>query len=150
MTNGFFNLHEAENLLPALKVLLHAAIGHKKKLEAVEAQFTDLHQRIHLHGGILLDHGRMANLRQEKDDSIRELREALTEIESRGCLVKDLDVGLVDFPCMVKEREIYLCWKLDEPHIGFWHDPDEGFAGRKPIDQQWIEEQRPDGKGRPN
>ena len=47
-------------------------------------------------------------------------------------------MGLLDFPCVVEGRVILLCWKLGEPGIGFWHDTEEGFAGRKPIDEKII------------
>ena len=150
MASRSFDLQEAEKLLPALEALLHTAISSKKKLEAVDADFTSLHQRIHLQGGIVVDSARMASLRQEKDSSVNRLREALMQIEVRGCLVKDLEIGLIDFPCVVNEQEVYLCWKLGEPHIGFWHYIDEGFAGRKPIDEQWREGGRPDHNRRPS
>jgi hypothetical protein len=150
MADRFFNLQEAESLLPALKELLCTAMRHKKKVEAFDAEFANLNQRIHLEGGIVVDYPRLADLRLEKDNSVQQLYETLRQIESRGCLVKDLEVGLIDFPCVVDEREIYLCWKLGESHVGFWHDTEEGFAGRKPIDRQWIEGQRTEGKVRPN
>ena len=150
MADQSFNLQEAESLLPALQVLLRTAIRHKEKVEALDAEFNSLNERIHMEGGIVVDYPRFAGLRMEKDNSAQQLHEALWQIESRGCLVKDLEIGLIDFPCVVNDREIYLCWKLGEPHIGFWHDTEEGFSGRKPIDMEWIEGQRPEGKARPN
>jgi hypothetical protein len=50
--------------------------------------------------------------------------------------VKDLDIGLLDFPCQVEGRTVLLCWKLGEQGITHWHDTSEGFAGRKPIDDK--------------
>ncbi len=148
MSHRFFKLQEAEQLLPVLEMLLNTAISNKKKLETLDAEFAGLSQRILVRGGILVDYGRMADLKLEKDNSVNELREALQQIESSGCLVKDLDIGLVDFPCLVNEHEIYLCWKLGEQHIGFWHHTDEGFTGRKPIDKEVMEGQ--DDPRRPN
>ena len=59
----------------------------------------------------------------------------MNKIQETGCVVKDLDEGLVDFPSLIEGEEVYLCWKLGEEHIDFWHGVDEGFAGRKPLDE---------------
>ncbi len=53
--------------------------------------------------------------------------------------MKDLDIGLVDFPTLFQGEEVYLCWKLGEAGIRFWHGIDEGFRGRKPIDAEFLE-----------
>ena len=68
------------------------------------------------------------------DEAAGRLLEIVNRIQETGVLVKDLDMGLVDFPSLVDGEEIYLCWKLGEDHIAFWHGIDEGFAGRKPLD----------------
>lgn len=149
MANRFFKLQEAEQLLPVLEALLRSAIGHKKEVEKLEGEFAALSQYVILRGGVLVDRDKYAGLKIDKENAIQELRDALAQVEASGCLIKDLDVGLIDFPCLVDQREIYLCWKLGEQHIGFWHNTDEGFRGRKPIDKAWL-----DGRGgedfRPN
>jgi hypothetical protein len=125
--------------------LLNTAIGEKKKLEDLETTFIGIAQHILLRGGVLVDRAKIANLKIERNKSAAALQEALAHIESSGCLVKDLDTGLVDFPFLLDQREVYLCWKLGEPAIGFWHGTDEGFDGRKPIDKKMFEgeEERP-------
>ncbi len=135
----FFNLHEAEQLIPVLEGLLRAAIDSKQKVEKVDTELSELSQRIVFNGGVLVDFERVAGLKSVKDTSAEELKDALTQIEASGCLIKDLDVGLIDFPCLVDDREIYLCWKLGETAIRFWHNTDEGFQGRKPIDPDWVD-----------
>ena len=134
----FFNFHEAEQLLPILEALLRTAIDSKQKVEKVDTELTELSQRIVFNGGVLVDFERVAGLKSTKDASAEDLKEALMQIEASGCLIKDLDIGLIDFPCLVDDREIYLCWKLGEPNIRFWHNTDEGFQGRKPIDPEWA------------
>ena len=141
MASRFFKLKEAEELLPVVEALLNTAINRKKKSEVLEAEFARLRQRVALHGGIVVHRERMAGMKQQKDCSASELREALLETEAAGCLVKDLDIGLIDFPCLVDRREVYLCWKLGEPNIGHWHDRNEGCAGRKPINRGFLERQ---------
>jgi hypothetical protein len=64
------------------------------------------------------------------------VKDAVAEIDSIGVQVKDLDIGLLDFPCKVEGNIILLCWKLGEKGITHWHSVEEGFAGRKPIDQR--------------
>ena len=63
-------------------------------------------------------------------------KDALAEIDSIGVQVKDLGIGLLDFPCEVEGQIILLCWKLGEKAITHWHGMQEGFAGRKPIDER--------------
>jgi hypothetical protein len=62
------------------------------------------------------------------------VREALIELREREIVLRDLDRGLVDFPAIRDDREVYLCWQEGEDEIRFWHEPDAGFAGRRPID----------------
>jgi len=63
-----------------------------------------------------------------------EIREALLELQAREVVLRDLDRGLVDFPAIRDGEEIYLCWEQGEGEIAWWHDPDTGFAGRRPLD----------------
>lgn len=63
-----------------------------------------------------------------------ELRETMLELRRREIVLRDLDRGLIDFPSIRGAQEIYLCWQEGEPEIGFWHDPEAGFAGRRPLD----------------
>jgi hypothetical protein len=62
-----------------------------------------------------------------------ELRSALVELQAMEVVLRDLDRGLVDFPSLRAGQEVYLCWEEGEAEIGFWHDPDTGFAGRRPL-----------------
>jgi hypothetical protein len=77
--------------------------------------------------------------RARRDSAAAQLRDSMEAIEKLGCLLKDLDIGLADFPTLYRGREAYLCWKLGETAIRFWHGEDEGFAGRKPIDRDFLE-----------
>ena len=62
-----------------------------------------------------------------------EIVRLIHRIESFGCIVKDIDLGTVDFPSVREGAQVYLCWKLGEPKIQHWHGIEEGFAGRKPL-----------------
>jgi len=67
-------------------------------------------------------------------EAFLDLRTALIDLRERDIVLRDLDRGLVDFPSISGEEEIYLCWEEGEPEIGFWHDLETGFAGRRPLD----------------
>jgi hypothetical protein len=65
--------------------------------------------------------------------SLVELSRAIGELEAVGVILRDIDRGLVDFPAIRDGEEVYLCWLLDEREVGFWHEPEAGFAGRQPL-----------------
>ncbi|MBI4465866.1 MAG: DUF2203 domain-containing protein [Acidobacteria bacterium] len=128
-----FNRQEAERLLPLLETLLTTVREKKKHTEGIDQEFSQVQNRILLYGGIVPPYGYLADKKLERDTCAAALREALAEIERTGCVVKDLDLGLVDFRSIVNDEHVYLCWKLGEERIRYWHRLDEGFAGRKPL-----------------
>jgi len=132
-----FTLVEAESLLPQLERLLRQAIELKDGFTSAERSVDSITERITMMGGVTVDRGRALEARTRRDESASSLRGAIEEVQEIGCVIKDLDIGLVDFPTLFRGREVYLCWKLGEPAIGFWHGVDEGFAGRKAIDQEF-------------
>jgi hypothetical protein len=136
MANRSFTLDEAHSLLPILQSLLRSAIDSKKFIEAADSEFQELLQEISIKGGMFLDIVRLARRKAEREPSVQRIKDALSEIDSIGVQVKDLDIGLLDFPCHVEGKTILLCWKLGEEGITHWHGTDEGFAGRKPIDEK--------------
>jgi hypothetical protein len=131
-----FSLEEAQNLLPIVESLLRTSIECKKKIETIEEEFKAVNHTIFLRGGMHLDIVKYARLRAESDKAIQRVKDAMAEIESIGAQVKDLDIGLIDFPCNVDGTTVLLCWKLGEHGITHWHGTSEGFAGRKPIDER--------------
>ncbi|MGH9498052.1 MAG: DUF2203 domain-containing protein [Terriglobales bacterium] len=136
MADRSFTLEEAQSLLPVLESLLRTAIDGKKLIEAVDAEFQELAHRVFLSGGLLVNIIQVARRKAEREKTIQRVKDTLAEIDSTGVQVKDLDIGLLDFPCQVEGRTVLLCWKLGEKGITHWHDTREGFAGRKPIDEK--------------
>ncbi len=84
----------------------------------------------------------LARRKAEREKALQKAKDAVAEIDATGVQVKDLDTGLLDFPCVVGEEVILLCWKLGEKGITHWHGIEEGFAGRKPIDERILRDQR--------
>ena len=95
-------------------------------------------------GGLVVDRGKVRGVQAARDEAAANLRSVIEEVQELGCVVKDLDMGLVDFPTLFEGQEVYLCWKLGEPAITFWHGVDEGFAGRKAIDEHFREHHQGD------
>ncbi len=136
MSDRTFTLDEAQSLLPVLESLLRAAIDGKKLMEEVEGEMQALNHRIFLNGGTHVDVVAVARRKAERAKAEQRAKDALAEIDSIGVQVKDLDIGLLDFPCEVEGRIVLLCWKMGEHSITHWHGTEEGFAGRKPIDER--------------
>lgn len=136
MSDRTFTLDEAHSLLPVLESLLRTAITSKKLIEEFEGEQQELNHRIFLNGGTHVDVVSLARRKAERVKAEQRAKDAIAEIDSIGVQVKDLDIGLLDFPCDVEGRKILLCWKLGEKAITHWHGTDEGFAGRKPIDER--------------
>jgi hypothetical protein len=85
---------------------------------------------------MFLDIVPLARRKAERMKAAQRIKDTLAEIDSIGVQVKDLDIGLLDFPCEVEGQIILLCWKSGEKSITHWHGVQEGFAGRKPVDQR--------------
>jgi hypothetical protein len=142
MSSRTFTLDEAQVLLPVLESLLRAAISGKKLMEEVEAEMQELSHRIFLNGGTHVDVVAVARRKAERAKAEQRAKDALAEIDSIGVQVKDIDIGLLDFPCEVDGRTVLLCWKMGETSITHWHSPEEGFAGRKLIDERIARSKR--------
>lgn len=134
----FFTLLQAETLLPQLEPLLRGVIDQKKAYEQAEGEITGMSQRIALTGGMLVSREQMARTRKKKDTAVRGLAAAVEQIQDLGCQLKDADTGLIDFPTLYRGKEVYLCWKLGEPSIEFWHPVEDGFRGRQRIDNEFL------------
>jgi hypothetical protein len=136
MADRTFTLDEAQSLLPVLESLLRTAIHAKKIIDEADAEQQALQHRVFLNGGMFLDIVPLARRKAERAKAEQGAKDALAEIDSIGVQVKDLNIGLLDFPCEVEGQVILLCWKLGEKTITHWHGLQEGFAGRKPIDER--------------
>jgi hypothetical protein len=136
MSDRTFTLDEAQSMLPILEGLLHTAIDGKQVVEEVDTEMQALTHRAFLAGGLFLDVVHLARRRAEREKAVQRIKDSLHEIDAIGVQVKDLDRGLLDFPCVVKGEMILLCWKLGEQGITHWHGLQEGFSGRKPIDER--------------
>jgi hypothetical protein len=143
-----FTLDEAQSLLPVLESLLKRAIEGKQAAEEVESGLSELMRRIYLSGGMKVDVTSVAKQRAEMETHLQRVRESIAEMDSIGVQVKDLEGGLLDFPCRVEEEVVLLCWRMGEPAIEHWHTVEQGFQGRQPVDERFR--RRSASGGRPN
>jgi hypothetical protein len=139
MPERFFSYEEAEELLPRVEQMLREIQISRKSAQDAEEDLNTARTKVMMSGGMIPDHAALSRRKAEKDVSLASLEAGLQQIQDSGVLLKDLDTGLVDFPCLVDDREVYLCWKIGEDRIGFWHDVEEGFAGRKPVDGKLLD-----------
>jgi hypothetical protein len=132
-----FTIDEAQSLLPVLEALLKRAIDGKQAAEQVETELSDLARRIYLSGGMKVDAGTVIKQRAEMENHLKQVRETITEIDAIGVQVKDLDSGLLDFPCRLDDQVVLLCWRMGEASIEHWHTVEAGFKGRQPVDERF-------------
>ena len=128
-----FTLSEAQTLLPVVEALLRKAQAAGARADLLGREMQQLSQRIFLSGGMHVNVAQAARRRAEREKAVRESTDTLAEIDEIGVQVADLALGLVDFPSVMDGRTVLLCWKQGEKEIGFWHTPEDGFAGRKPL-----------------
>lgn len=139
-----FTLAEAEQMLPEVDRALRDALFHKSEYQAADEELNRNTQRIRMAGGSRVNPGPFLAMRARRDTNAGALREIFERIEEMGVLIKDLDIGLIDFLTRYQGRDACLCWKLGEERIRFWHGMEEGFRGRKPIDDDFLENHRGD------
>ena len=94
-----------------------------------------------------VDVGAVAKQRAEMEAHLQRVRESIAEIDSIGVQVKDLEAGLLDFPCRLDDQVVLLCWRMGETSIEHWHTVDSGFEGRQPVDERFR--RRTSSGGRP-
>lgn len=126
-----FSPEKANALIPVLTPLVEELFSKRREL-AIKLLEND--------PGLLAARGRPSGTPVGSKPSQRKFAELKAEIvriveriEAHGCIMKDLDLGLLDFPAVRAGRPVYLCWKAGETRVGFWHAMDEGFGSREPL-----------------
>jgi len=126
MEERTFTLAEARRLLTQLEEQLLTVKQEKEVLVQSHGEIKKASAKAQYSGGSVAG-PRYIRALERISDSVETLQEM-------GVLVKDLDIGLCDFPYLLDGRVVYLCWKLGEPDIRYWHEVEDGYAGRRPIE----------------
>jgi len=135
MRNKIFSIEEANELIPYLEETLAT-------LSTLGQEVTGLRREIEVlnaiaDSGVTAGNPDVRALRTKERayaDALERFRISLTEVSRRGCIIRDLELGLVDFYTMSRDRIVCLCWRRGESRIGHWHAIDEGFSGRRPLE----------------
>jgi hypothetical protein len=139
-----FSLEDAQALLPVVEALLDRAVAARDQAARLEDKMAMLKVRIFHSGGLSVD---VAAVYRDASELTRH-REAATEVmeefASIGVQIKDLDKGLLDFPCLLDGEVVLLCWQRGETQIEYWHTLDSGFAGRQKLDARFRKGSRAD------
>jgi hypothetical protein len=143
-----FTIDEAQSLLPLLESLLKRVIESKLAAQEVESQIAELGKRIYLAGGMRVNVAEVGRQRTDMEAHLQRVRESVAEIDAIGVQVKDVDTGLLDFPCRVDDQIVLLCWRMGETTIEHWHTIEDGFKGRRPVDERFR--RRSNSGNRPN
>ena len=120
-----FTLEQANALLPRVEPMLRDLCTARDRLTDSEAHEL-LATAAPANGG--------GGPGRSVGEAFLEVRSLLGEIQALGIVVRDIDRGLIDFPAILDDREIYLCWEFDEERIAFWHELESGYGGRQPLD----------------
>jgi hypothetical protein len=142
-----FTLEEAQSLLPLMESLLKRATESKLAAQEVESRINKLGRRIYLAGGMRVNVADAGRDRTELEDHLQRVKESIAEIDAIGVQVKDIESGLLDFPCRVDDQVVLLCWRMGETSIEHWHTMEDGFRGRRPLDERF---RRRSNSNRPN
>jgi hypothetical protein len=130
MADRLFTLDEAQALLPTVRQLLTEIQAAKGEVDAKGAEMARLLAVTGGNGHIETD---LACARDAVEYAAGDLQERIAELEDIGVELKGIDEGLCDFPSMREDRVVYLCFRLGEDDIEYWHELDTGFAGRQPL-----------------
>ncbi len=138
MPPKLFTLDEANRMVPTLEPLLRRLVDQRQALREHAQVIEEFRDAAGKSGGGMPG-GRFGKARAAAETLGAAIAEGVRQIEASGCVVKDLDQGLVDFPSRRGGETVFLCWRLGEPSIQYWHGLKEGFAGRKPLEQDSAE-----------
>jgi hypothetical protein len=127
-----FTPDEANALLAELRPRVERLVDHKRRLDEAEEARRALLARIAGDGGDITPSD-VAEVTERVEREAGAIGGIVEEIEGEGVQIKDLDLGLLDFPWRRGEELVLLCWRLGEDEIEYWHGMDEGYAGRKPL-----------------
>lgn len=121
----YFTLEQAQAALDIIRPLVGEILEIRQSIQKREPEVWPALAKAAGNGG--------SKLASEIAQEFERLDQAVRALQATGALLKDINIGLVDFPAWFEDREIYLCWKQDEAQIGFWHEIDSGYSGRRPI-----------------
>lgn len=131
----YFTVEQANQALPLVRAIVTDIVTHFRDVHERKERLMRIRRRS---GGATREADNLYSeevqqIEEELEKDVARLQDYVDELQSLGAEFKDYVRGLVDFPALIDGREVYLCWQLDEPEIGYWHELDAGFQGRQSL-----------------
>lgn len=133
MEERYFTLQEANALIPWVREKLFFC---REANRFMKSEIKRMRKKGALKKGAALDN---TPLPPDYFKALWTLYKRMNDVETAGIIVRDLETGLIDFPCLAEGRTVFLCWRFGEGRIDFWHEEDAGFAGRQPLTNLHLE-----------
>ena len=127
-----FNVDDANLCLPLVRAIVADMVHLSRELHDRKQRLEWLTQRRDVSPGDPYS-DELAHIEQELNKDVQRLEEYQRELGDLGVIARSASDGLVDFPSQIDGRDVFLCWKYDEPEVLYWHEVDEGYAGRQPL-----------------
>lgn len=127
-----FTLEQAQAMVPKVRDELIAMQALKRAIDDLRAELAHVVEKATGNGHVRSE-DEVDRKRRRAEELVGQLNERLARINDWGVELKGLDEGLADFPSERDGRVVYLCWRLGEERIGWWHEIDAGFGGRQPL-----------------
>jgi hypothetical protein len=127
----YFTVDGANEALARLRQWLPRLQARRRRLDEVQRQLAELAVKAAANGNLLEEE--VHTTQREAPRLVEELNKLIAKVNGLGCELKDIEQGLLDFPAMREGREVYLCWRLGEEDVAFWHELQAGFGGRQPL-----------------
>ena len=134
-----FTVEEANRALKDIRPRLQRVVAAKGEFDRLQTRIDVLALAISGATRDNPDARELGKLHGRRNRLAEEISQEINAVQKHGCLIKDLDRGLVDFYALAGDRVVFLCWQLDEPEVGHWHTLDGGFASRQPLHQSELE-----------
>jgi hypothetical protein len=140
----FYTIDDANDRLPEVRDVLDRLRDERAQLVELRDQAVERLAAVGGRGGIEIGEAELDDALVSSDAELRRLRlrmqgvidqmqAAVAELDAWDVVLRDIPTGLVDFPALVSGRQVWLCWRLGEDAVGWWHELEAGVAGRKPL-----------------
>jgi hypothetical protein len=120
-----FSVEQANALLPRVRLIIESVLAARQRIIEARPEVLPVFEKAIGNGG--------SKKAGELIEEFKTIERGIKAIQDLGIVVKDINTGLIDFPALRGGREVFLCWRYDEPEVAFWHDLQAGFAGRQPL-----------------
>jgi len=139
----YFTLDEANRRLPLVRAIVEDIVALYGDINERRERLAAVRSRSSQRDESDLYSEELEQMEADLEKDIEKFRGFVEELQELGAELKDAVTGLIDFPAQIDGRDVYLCWRLGEEEIGFWHELDGGFAGRQSLLENSLFDDQP-------